>query len=97
MAIKLVLSVQVEGSPRPAVQKSTAAETAVAGSQKPAISNQPVTSRKEDTITSASKLEGKGKKKRRVSATADDSTLKAKPQSEEGEEGNAIRADTLIV
>lgn len=78
----------MEGSPRPSVQKNTAAETIVAGSQKPAKLSQPVTSHKEDTITSAPKLEVKGKKKRQVSTPADDNTPKAKPQSEGGEEGN---------
>lgn len=90
------MCVQVEGSPRPSAQKSVATDTVVASSQKPAKPDQQAqpatTTRKDDANTSsfAPKLEAKGKKKRGVATSADDSAPKVKPQPEAGDEGNTI-------
>ena len=76
---------QVEGSPRPSAQKNTNTDTPLVAPQKPA----PQPSQEKGSDMSAGKPSGKGKKKRQgTQAAGEEVVAKAKPQVEEGEEGN---------
>lgn len=93
------LRIQVEGSPRPSVQKATTSETAAISSEKAALPTQQASqtgkASSEGAPVPKSATGSKGKKKRQA-ALASDADSGPKPQLEEGDEGSHSLIVALI-
>ena len=81
--------IQVEGSPRPSVQKTTTSETAAVSSQKATLpTQQAAQTGKASSDAPATKPAGnKGKKKRQAAQASETADSAPKPQLEEGDQG----------